>query len=123
MKYLKTFEAKAKTNVERKMELLKMLSLHLSDEGIKVEVYNGPFHWYDEDMSCSFDGNYIHLAIKDKEHILSRPITESDEIKELDEIFKSHGMKNRGYSAGDDFIVYRFDKFGKWTDSESWKNF
>lgn len=120
MRYLKTFEAKAKTNVERKIELLKMLSLYLSDEDIEVTLYNGPFHLYG---GITGDGNYIHLVIRDINNILSNPITDSDEIKEFEEILLSHDMRNRGYSAGDNFIVYRFDKFGSWTNSESWKNF
>ena len=38
MKYIKTFEAR-KTNVMRKMELLEMLALVLTDEGIDVRFF------------------------------------------------------------------------------------
>lgn len=115
MKYIKTFEAR-KTNVMRKMELLEMLALVLTDEGIDVRINNGS-------NDSNYSDQHIIMYIKDDDNILTRPISESYEIKQFMEILRSHNMNTRGSSGGDDFIVYYFDKYGKMTDSDSWKNF
>ena len=114
MKYLKTFEAR-KTNVMRKIELLELLALVLTDEGINVKVFNGS-------IDSNYSSSHIIMRIEDNDNILSRPIHESYEIKHFEEILESHNMRSRGITSGDNFIIYYFDKYGKWTDSDSWKN-
>ena len=119
MKYIKSFESRV-TNVDRKIELIKILTLDISDLGISVNIYNG-------NESAFMGGNYgksnqITLTLLDNNGILKSPIYESDEIKEFELVLKAHKMGFRSRSGGNNFIVYTFDKHGSMTNSDSWKN-
>lgn len=118
MKYIKSFEARV-TNVSRKIELIKILTLDISDLGISVNIYNGGVYF----MGGSYgNSNKITLTLLDNKGILKSPIYESDEIKEFELTLKAHKMGIRSRSGGNNFIVYTFDKHGSMTNSDSWKN-
>lgn len=118
MKYLNFFEAKI-TNVDKKIELIRILSLDLNYSGVKTKLYNGGFGYRNHIQGKS---NQICLLIEDINKILEFPIYNSTEILEFEGLLKSHNINYRIRGGGDDFIIYTFDKHGKMTDSDSWKN-
>jgi hypothetical protein len=126
MKYLRLFESVKKTNIEKKIELLEVLSLGLTDLGLDLTIYNNGKPVIGElkysNYFTHYDNNYIYLFIRDKHKILNK-ISESAEFLEFLEVLKSHNMNWRKMSLVANFVVLTFDKHGHMTNSNSWKNF
>jgi hypothetical protein len=120
-KYNEFLLEKMETKVQRKINLLKQLSLELTDIELEVEIWNGT--WKDGSISGKCGSNYIFCRIKDENSVLSPDnyyetnLIDFKEIKEFITALETYGLSPRSYSGGGDSVEITFDKYGKLTDS------
>lgn len=131
MKYLKGFNSLNESSVriysvDKKIELLKDLSLELEDNGLTVDVINGSNTHLLRDPRIAihtgsrYSDDYkksIVMYINDDENKFDTDLYNSEIIQEFIETLKSYGMNPRSMSGGRNFCVLKFDKWGSMTNS------
>lgn len=121
MKYLKKFNEEL-SNVDKKVELLEVLSLDLLDLGLQVIIHNNKIcdNFVDSEWTRFYAASdKITLFISDKNNlILGEPIHKSKEILDFIEKLNNYGMKYRSMSGGDEFLYFTFDKWSKMTNTK-----
>ncbi len=110
---INTHFAKNAPLINAKINLLKDISLELSDLGLEIEIWSGTFR------DVQYD-KYINMIIKDEYCVLDKEecyfkkdLYNFPEIIEFEERLKSFGIMYRERSAGSDLVQYHFDKQGK----------
>jgi hypothetical protein len=130
MIYLAKFEI-FESKVDKKIQLLQDLSLDLIDKGLQVEVINGSHtHLLRDPRVTIHSGSrysndykkYIVMRITDDDNLFNADLYYTDTIQDFIETLKSYGVNPRGMSGGNHFAVFKFDKWGKMTDSDYFKN-
>ena len=125
MKYLKKYKL-FESLVDKKIQLLKDLSLELQDAGLQVEVVNGSHSYLLRDPRVSIHTNsrytddykkFIIVKITDDNEIFDTDLFRVEIIDEFKETLKSYGMEPRSMSGGRNFCVFKFDKHGHMTNS------
>ncbi len=115
------------SKIQSKIELLKDLSIDLSDMGLKIDIWNGS--WKDNDhygssLSSHPASKCIIMMIEDIDDILDEEsyyeneLKDKKEILDFEETLKSYGMGIRRKSGFSDKVYLFFDKQGKMTDSD-----
>lgn len=113
MKHLKSYKLfENQSQVDKKIQLLKDLSTDFTDMGLVVEIWK--------------EGKSIIMLIKDErdDAILSddnyyeENLYNKEKILDFEETLKSYGMNFRSKSGGGDAVYYKFDKWGKMTNTD-----
>jgi hypothetical protein len=114
------------SKVDDKIQLLKDLSLDLQDEGLKIDIFNGK-DWHlirDPRVAIHTGARYsndlkksIVMIIEDEYNKFNTDLYYTDIIQDFIETLKSYGMEPRTMNGGRNFAVFKFDKWGKMTDS------
>lgn len=116
-----------KTNVEKKIDLLKDLTLDLSDAGLKVDIWNGSKYFYSPDgvYRSWYDAkDHIMLRIEDDQKLLGeytkfdKLIDEYDIIQKFEKQVSSYGMKFSKKYCEKNIVYYYFSKQGSKTKSD-----
>jgi cell division protein FtsI/penicillin-binding protein 2 len=117
MKYLEKYKL-FESLVDKKIQLLKDLSLELQDAGLQVEVTNGSnsVSRYTDDYHIK-DKKFIIMRVTDDNERFDTDLYNTEIIDEFKETLKSYGMNPRGMSGGRNFCVFKFDKHGSMTNS------
>lgn len=121
MKYLKKYKL-FESLVDKKIQLLKDLSLELQDAGLQVEVINGSHSYLlrDPRLSTRWSSDhkiFIVMKITDDNERFDTDLYNTEIIDDFKETLKSYGMNPRGMSGGRNFCVFKFDKHGSMTNS------
>ena len=125
MKYLKKYKL-FESLVDKKIQLLKDLSLELQDAGLQVEVINGSHSYLLRDPRVSIHTGsrytddykkFIIMKVTDDNERFNTDLYFTDTIQDFIETLKSYGMNPRGMSGGNHFAVFKFDKHGSMTNS------
>ncbi len=115
------FERK-ETLVDKKIQVLKDLSLELEDIGLQVEIVNGNHTHLLRDPRITIHTNtrysneyknYIIIKITDDNNILDNNLTNNHIIDDFIDSLKSYGLGWRSKSGGDNFCIIKIDKWGK----------
>jgi len=115
--------------IQAKIDLIKDLSLELTDIGLEVEIHNGT--WRDKQIGHILDASKcIIMFVKDiSSKYLSLSKTENDlfhkkEILDFEETLKSFKMNYRAKSGnGQDGVIFYFDKQGNMSSGDVLKNY
>jgi hypothetical protein len=109
--------------INAKIDLLKELSLDLTDIGLEVDIWNGS--WRDvsngDYTSVTSAAKCIIMVIQDVNSVLDKDgyyeshLYKMPEIEEFEKDLKSFGMRPRSRSGGGHLMYYYFDKGGKTT--------
>lgn len=136
MKYLNTYKL-FESLVDRKVQLLKDISLYLQDFGLKIEVINvnsrSSFSGWNYQIYYPNDKDFITMLVEDIDNKIDGTCSDffdSDIIKDFEEDLKSYGINFRSKTGGTrgvyqensrdrlvNYLVYKFNKHGKMTDS------
>lgn len=125
MKHLKTYKI-FESLVDKKIQLLKDLSIDLQDAGLQVEVINGSHSYLLRDPRISIHTGsrytddfkkFIIMRITDDDNKFNADLYFTDTIQDFIETLKSYGMNPRSMSGGNHFAVLKFDKHGHMTNS------
>lgn len=115
------------SKIQSKIDLLKDLSLDLSDMGLKIDIWNGSWkddHHYGDSLSSHPASKSIIMMIEDIDSVLDEEnyyeneLKDKKEILDFEETLKSFGMKPRRKNGFGDKAYLFFDKQGKMTDSD-----
>lgn len=122
-KWIEFNESKSRgSKINAKMDLLKDLSLELSDMGLEVEIWSGSgssITGKHED-----DSKFIIMLIDDTDSILDEDgyyeneLQNKKEILDFEETLKSYEISPRIKNGFSDKVYFYFDKQGKMTDSD-----
>ncbi len=115
------------SKIQSKIDLLKDLSLDLTDMGLVVNIWNGS--WKDNDhyggsLSSHPASKCIIMMIEDVDSVLDvdnyyeEKLVNKKEIIDFEETLKSYGMRVRRKTGFSDKAYLFFDKHGKMTDSD-----
>jgi hypothetical protein len=126
------------SKIQSKIDLLKDLSLDLSDMGLKIDIWNGA--WRDngsgfgltsengtpEEAKAEYEmpSKSIIMMIDDIDSVLDNDnyyeneLKDKKEILDFEETLKSYGMRPRRKAGFSDKVYLFFDKQGKMTDSD-----
>lgn len=126
------------SKIQSKIDLLKDLTLDISDMGLKIDIWNGS--WKDngggfgltsengtkEEAKAEYElpSKSIIMMIEDYDSVLDEDnyyeneLKDKKEIIDLEETLKSYGMKPRRITGFGDKVYLFFDKQGKMTDSD-----
>ena len=125
MKHLKTYKI-FESLVDKKIQLLKDLSIDLQDAGLQVEVINGAHSYLLRDPRITIHTGsrytddfkkFIIMRITDDDNKFNADLYFTDTIQDFIETLKSYGMNPRSMSGGNHFAVLKFDKHGHMTNS------
>lgn len=117
-------EFKRGDKLAAKIEILKELSLQLTDLGLSVEIWSGT---YKDDLGfgpSSGASKCIIMMIQDIDGILDdenyyeNTLYDKPEIIEFEKDLISHGMRPRSKRRVFNKVYFFFDKQGKMTDTE-----
>lgn len=110
MKHINDFRV-FESLVDKKIQLLKDLSLDLQDDGLTVDVIN--ITGYSSLYGCERCILVDVIDVNGKFNSLHN----SDIIKDFTDKLISYGMKPRSISGGDKSVLFKFDKWGSMTNS------
>lgn len=125
MKYLESYKI-FESLVDKKIQLLKDLSLELEDAGLQVEVVNGSHSHLLRDPRVSIHTGsrytddykkFIIVKVTDDNEVFDTDLFRTEIIDEFKETLKSYSMEPRSMSGGRNFCVFKFDKHGHMTNS------
>lgn len=115
------------SKIQSKIDLLKDLSLDLTDMGLKIDIWNGSWkddHHYGGSLSSHPASKCIIMMIEDIDSVLDEEnyyeneLKDKKEILNFEETLKSYGMRIRRKTGFSDKVYLMFDKQGKMTDSD-----
>lgn len=125
MKYLNSYQL-FESLVDKKIQLLKDLSLELEDAGLQVEIVNGSHSHLLRDPRVSIHTGsrytedykkFIIMKVTDDNERFDTDLYNTEIINEFKETLKSYHIEPRSMSGGRNFCVFKFDKHGHMTNS------
>lgn len=111
------------SKIQAKIDLLKDLSLDLSDMGLEVNIWSGT--WKDDRGNKLFsESRCIIMSIKDNDSVLDdnnyfeNDLFHKKEILDFEEVLKSYQMRYKAKKGnGQDGVIFYFSKQGSMTRS------
>lgn len=125
MKYLNSYKL-FESLVDKKIQLLKDLSLELEDAGLQVEIVNGSHSHLLRDPRVSIHTGsrytddykkFIIMRVTDDNERFDTDLYNTEIINDFKETLKSYHIEPRSMSGGRNFCVFKFDKHGHMTNS------